>query len=274
MRTTPRNRLQRTSDPPLLRNVDMPKMMTAKTSLLVIVGIGLALASVSAAAEYVVRPGDTLSGIASSQLGEAGRWSEIAKLNGLKPPYRIRVGQRLKLPQTSSGRETSAAPPVPLAVGPRATIELPARLWLWVLSALVVFWLLGSVCLRVGCWFSLVKASFTRCLGLSLLWDVLLVICLGTIAGLGFLVLRQTVSVAVAGICAAGLLVAYLIGSVMLTKRVLRCQWRSVVTVLVMGKLVADALGVAVMVALFVALPGAMGTEHARELLTGLLNSG
>ncbi|MEJ2284063.1 MAG: LysM domain-containing protein [Desulfobacterales bacterium] len=49
-------------------------------------------------AEYVVKPGDTLSKIASSKLGAAGQWRVIAELNGIVNPNRIRVGQRIQLP--------------------------------------------------------------------------------------------------------------------------------------------------------------------------------
>jgi len=47
---------------------------------------------------YVVRGGDTLSGIASRLLGRASRFTEIARLNRISNPYRLRVGQRLKIP--------------------------------------------------------------------------------------------------------------------------------------------------------------------------------
>ena len=49
-------------------------------------------------AEYIVKPGDTLSKIATSKLGSAGQWRLIAELNGIANPNRIRVGQRLQLP--------------------------------------------------------------------------------------------------------------------------------------------------------------------------------
>jgi len=51
-------------------------------------------------AEYIVKPGDTLSKIATSKLGAAGQWRVIAELNGIVNPNRIRVGQRLQLPGT------------------------------------------------------------------------------------------------------------------------------------------------------------------------------
>jgi hypothetical protein len=47
---------------------------------------------------YTVREGDTLSKIASRRLGRADRWKEIAKLNKLRDPRNIHVGQRLKMP--------------------------------------------------------------------------------------------------------------------------------------------------------------------------------
>lgn len=51
------------------------------------------------AVKYTVRKGDTLSTIAKAKLGDATRWREIAKLNGLTDPYVIRVDQTLKLPK-------------------------------------------------------------------------------------------------------------------------------------------------------------------------------
>jgi len=49
---------------------------------------------------YTVRSGDTLSGIAQKQLGDANRWREIFKLNGdvISDPDRISPGQVLVLP--------------------------------------------------------------------------------------------------------------------------------------------------------------------------------
>jgi nucleoid-associated protein YgaU len=49
---------------------------------------------------YVVRPGDTLAGIAQSELGDRGRWPEIFLLNRavIRHPDRIFPGQTLVLP--------------------------------------------------------------------------------------------------------------------------------------------------------------------------------
>ena len=47
---------------------------------------------------YVVQSGDTLSSIASRELGTTRRAGEIARLNGLPDPDRIRAGDTLRLP--------------------------------------------------------------------------------------------------------------------------------------------------------------------------------
>ena len=49
--------------------------------------------------DYIVKPGDTLSKVATSTLGSAGKWRIIAELNGIVNPNKIRVGQRLQLPE-------------------------------------------------------------------------------------------------------------------------------------------------------------------------------
>jgi hypothetical protein len=47
---------------------------------------------------YIVKPDDTLSKIATSTLGSAGKWRIIAEMNGIIRPDKIRVGKRLQLP--------------------------------------------------------------------------------------------------------------------------------------------------------------------------------
>jgi hypothetical protein len=47
---------------------------------------------------YRVRSGDTLWSIAQHQLGDGNRWHEIARLNHLRDPNHLRIGQKLRLP--------------------------------------------------------------------------------------------------------------------------------------------------------------------------------
>ena len=51
---------------------------------------------------YTVQSGDTLSGIAQQQLGDASRWPEIFLLNrSIRHPDRISPGQLLTLPDNT-----------------------------------------------------------------------------------------------------------------------------------------------------------------------------
>jgi nucleoid-associated protein YgaU len=47
---------------------------------------------------YTVKSGDTLTDIARRELGAASRAQELADLNGVEDPTKLRVGQVLKLP--------------------------------------------------------------------------------------------------------------------------------------------------------------------------------
>ena len=49
---------------------------------------------------YTVKEKDTLSGLTRSLLLEGKKWSEVAKLNGLKNPNLIRPGQMLEIPKS------------------------------------------------------------------------------------------------------------------------------------------------------------------------------
>jgi hypothetical protein len=48
---------------------------------------------------YVVKQGDTLTGIAARVLGDSKRWREIADLNKIRNPRDLRVGRRLRMPK-------------------------------------------------------------------------------------------------------------------------------------------------------------------------------
>ncbi|MBI4881516.1 MAG: LysM peptidoglycan-binding domain-containing protein [Planctomycetes bacterium] len=60
---------------------------------------------------YVVRRGDTLSGIAQQHLGSARRWPELLALNGPLDPKKLRIGQQILLPPADQGRTRRAAAP-------------------------------------------------------------------------------------------------------------------------------------------------------------------
>ena len=57
----------------------------------------------SATREYTIKSGDSLTKIAKNELGNMSRWKEIADLNGLKKPYTIYAGKKLKLPAYKTG---------------------------------------------------------------------------------------------------------------------------------------------------------------------------
>ncbi|MCW2957137.1 MAG: 5-nucleotidase, ecto [Thermoleophilia bacterium] len=47
---------------------------------------------------YTVKAGDTLQKIAQTQLGKAARWPELSRLNNLRDPNKLKVGQKLRIP--------------------------------------------------------------------------------------------------------------------------------------------------------------------------------
>ena len=66
----------------------------------------------SKAGQYVVQPGDTLSGIAQAELGSARRWKSIVDANPGLDPQRLVVGQSLRLPDgapASGGKSNDRA---------------------------------------------------------------------------------------------------------------------------------------------------------------------
>jgi LysM repeat protein len=70
---------------------------------------------------YVVKAGDTLSGIATAF---KTTWQNLQQLNGLSDPNRIYVGQRLRVPAVSGGK-TVSAPPKPVRKPVRKPVNKP-----------------------------------------------------------------------------------------------------------------------------------------------------
>ena len=59
-----------------------------------------AASQAGATTTYIVKKADIgLRHIARARLGDVTRWKEIAKLNHLKHPYALRIGQELLLPE-------------------------------------------------------------------------------------------------------------------------------------------------------------------------------
>jgi LysM repeat protein len=74
----------------------------------------IGLAALKAHAEYEIRPGDTLSGLAKSQYGSFEKWKELYELNKpqIQNPDLIFPGQRLKLLEGDAGEMIAAAAPL------------------------------------------------------------------------------------------------------------------------------------------------------------------
>ncbi|MCP4375441.1 MAG: LysM peptidoglycan-binding domain-containing protein [bacterium] len=243
------------------------------------------MTSLLEAREYTVAPNDTLSKIASTQLGLTSRWKEIATLNGLKPPYSIRVGQQLILPDDNASPRGSGDVDVEAlqreydANMRNLGVQLqtsesesdafaPDRVWIWGLAALLAFWMLCAMCLRVGCWFSLVEATFIRCMFLALIYAVLQMSVVAVVSLVFSWTFDKDISSVAWMILMCLLVFLSLVLAAIVTKRVLGCKWRSVVTVSVMANLVADLLVFGVMLAF-----GAIHFESIKQLFAMLTMS-
>ncbi|MBM3274564.1 MAG: LysM peptidoglycan-binding domain-containing protein [Candidatus Sericytochromatia bacterium] len=72
---------------------------SARTSVAAVaVALGWAGAAYAARTSYTVSPGETLYKISSQQFGGGTRWHEIAALNNISDPARVRAGQVITLP--------------------------------------------------------------------------------------------------------------------------------------------------------------------------------
>jgi len=92
--------------------------------------------------QYKVRVGDTLERIATQFYGDASRVAEIARANGLQPPYFISIGQALTIPWDG----TVAVPAQDVPSEPDEIVVTARRdyTYLWLaLMAGAVLWILN-----------------------------------------------------------------------------------------------------------------------------------
>ena len=47
---------------------------------------------------YTIKPGDNLSAVAKRFYGQASKYNDVAKANGISDPNKIQAGQQIKLP--------------------------------------------------------------------------------------------------------------------------------------------------------------------------------
>lgn len=76
--------------------------------------------------EYVVKSGDSLSKIARDVLGDMSLWPTIAELNNIREPYRIEIGQVLKLtPDKKPTVKPASSVPRVIEKGTTIVAEVP-----------------------------------------------------------------------------------------------------------------------------------------------------
>jgi len=238
----------------------------------------------ASARPYVVKSGDTLERIAQRELGQSKRWSEIAQANKLAPPYALKVGQRVELPDNLAVQHPTILTPLPqpqprvtntpapafpsvppgntISTNPFNTVTKPiandiaspedfqSLLWKIPLAILIAL-LFEALNLRISCWFSLVETTYFRCLKLALY--LLLLGIVSFFAGLLLILIGGAIGIAaktepwsIAAVCLTIpiALVTWFILSLLVIKRTLECKWRSVVTLLIMSWFVTWLLGI------------------------------
>jgi hypothetical protein len=145
---------------------------------------------------------------------------------------------------------------------------IPARDTLWgylvtaalVTIAAVLWWVFFSVSLKGACWFSLVEASLLRCAVLAIFITALSLVCFGTAAyyhGSGANIWSPDLPGGLSLLATASI---YLLTAIAFTKLILKCKWRSVITVWIMSTFVATAIVSCTCIGILAALPAEAAT--------------
>lgn len=194
----------------------------------------VALSQAALAADYTVKAGDTLSSIAQEQLNDSARWTEIAELNSIEPPYQIAVGTRLTLPGQTASVEASPIPtewraetsktaffaqtakdawPVIKGFGAKGLVVIGC-------TVLVVSFVVG-ICLKISCRLFKVECSFFRTLAAGTGLVIAYIGWYGCLAA----VLVFTFSVFFVPLTALLWFFGYLALSFLIIKRAVDCNW-------------------------------------------------
>ncbi len=253
--------------------------------LLTLVWLLCAAAGGAELRRYEVRPGDTLYQIARRELGDAERWRDIARLNGMQEEA-LREGEIILLPAVApAAASPAAALPVAPAPEPLRTMRTapPAHEatllsatgggWDFLLPTAAVFaalWALFALSLRIACWFALVESSLTRCALLALALSFLAVAALAVVSAVDDELLSGGALSGRSLLRLSGMLAIWLFLGAALARWLLSCRWRSVITVYAMSLLVAGALAIASWQGLIAAEAGGMVSSTWRACLRQL----
>ena len=114
------------------------EILKKAVAALTIVGVGvIGVVPANAQVSYTIQPGDTLTGIALSQCGDASRFSEIATLNNISDPNVIVAGQSLTLPDNCTGGTPTPTPTPTCPTCPTTTVDQSNLIDLIILSQLL-----------------------------------------------------------------------------------------------------------------------------------------
>lgn len=246
--------------------------------LILILLLSIFIANFARAEQYIVQGGDNLRKIAVEELGDESRWLEIATLNNIKKPYAIIQGQILKLPG-DKGMPTSPVPSMDGIIVMDAAdsgdlldiekVNFPS--WVWGVVSLVVFWIFGALCLKAGCWFSLVEASFFRCIVFSLVSSSIFVLCAAGIFGLAYWSMNDGIPWLAVPITAGIFWIIYLITMVIFMKRFLDCKWRSVVTVSIMTLIISNILSSLTVFGISFSMPEKVNKQSVEDFVQAMM---
>lgn len=191
---------------------------------------------------YVVQKGDSLRKIALQQLGDESKWRELADLNGIKEPFGVNLGAKIILRKSVSSKPAlinisddavSGEEIDDSDTGMNPSIIWHA-VWYFALAYLVVFGIFGSIFLKMGCWFSLVEASFFRCVVFSLISSFLFFVCIVFLLGVSYFVLKEMIPSFDMRFLILLVLFFYGLGMAIFMKKYFACKWRSLFTIFAM----------------------------------------